>query len=204
MWHILYSVEDKQEIVKALTTFATKYNLPDRFVEVFCKCPPFKKEYGAYSAKAIKKLLPLMRRGKYWTDTAIDDKTTERIKKIINGEFDESICKQVREKCVNLSTLNDFRGLPLWLACYIVYNGHSEAKETTKWESPEDIDIYLRNFKQHSLRNPIVEQVVLETLRTVRDIWKKVGRIDEIHVELGREIKTHQRNVNKSPSRYRQ
>lgn len=189
LWHILYSVEDKQEIVKALTTFATKYNLPDRFVEVFCKCPPFKKEYGAYSAKAIKKLLPLMRRGKYWTDTAIDDKTTERIKKIINGEFDESICKQVREKCVNLSTLNDFRGLPLWLACYIVYNRHSEAKETTKWESPEDIDIYLRNFKQHSLRNPIVEQVVLETLRTVRDIWKKVGRIDEIHVELGREIK---------------
>ena len=47
----------------------------------------------------------------------------------------------------------------------------------------------MRNFKQHSLRNPIVEQVVLETLRTVRDIWKKVGRIDEIHVELGREIK---------------
>ena len=29
----------------------------------------------------------------------------------------------------------------------------------------------------------------METLRTVRDIWKQVGRIDEIHVELGRKMK---------------
>jgi hypothetical protein len=29
----------------------------------------------------------------------------------------------------------------------------------------------------------------LETLRVVRDIWEKVGKIDEIHVELGREMK---------------
>lgn len=53
----------------------------------------------------------------------------------------------------------------------------------------QDIDRYLKNFKQHSLHNPIVEQVITETLRTVRDIWKKEGNIDEIHVELGREMK---------------
>lgn len=78
--------------------------------------------------------------------------------------------------------------MPLWLACYIVYDRHSEAKEITKWKSPEDIDLYLRNFKQHSLRNPIVEQVLTETLRVVRDIWKQYGTIDEIHIELGREM----------------
>jgi len=70
-----------------------------------------------------------------------------------------------------------------------VYDRHSEAKEIEKWEKPEDIDRYLSNFKQHSLRNPIVEQVITETLRTVRDIWRKEGHIDEIHVELGREMK---------------
>ena len=37
--------------------------------------------------------------------------------------------------------------------------------------------------------NPIVEQVITETLRVVRDIWKKEGQIDEIHVDLGREMK---------------
>lgn len=189
LWHILYSVEDKQEIVKALTTFATKHHLPDSFLEAFRKCPPFAKEYGAYSAKAIKKLLPLMRKGGYWDAAAIDKKTLVRIGKIIDGEADEAIGKQTREKCVNLSKLRDFSGLPLWLACYIVYDRHSEAKEITKWECPGDMDAYLKDFRQHSLRNPIVEKIVLETLRTVRDIWQKAGQIDEIHVELGREMK---------------
>ena len=34
-----------------------------------------------------------------------------------------------------------------------------------------------------------MEQVINETLRTVRDIWKQEGHIDEIHIELGREMK---------------
>lgn len=189
LWHILYSVEDKIEIESALRKFASKHDLDDRFADVFKKLPPFKKEYGAYSAKAIKKLLPLMRIGKYWELSNIDDKTKERIDKIITGEWDENIHDRVREKAIKLSDITDFKGLPLWLSCYVVYNRHSEARAIAKWESPEDIDSYLRLFRQHSLRNPIVEQVITETLRTVRDIWKRVGQIDEIHVELGREIK---------------
>lgn len=39
------------------------------------------------------------------------------------------------------------------------------------------------------MRNPIVEQVVTETLRTVRDIWRQYGKIDEIHIEMGRDMK---------------
>ena len=189
LWHILYSVDDKQEIVKALKSFADKNSLNDDFVEVFRKFPPFKKDYGAYSAKAIKKLLSLMRIGKYWNEEAIDEQTKQRISKIITGEYDENMRNRVREKAINLTAISHFRGLPVWLACYIVYDRHSEAKDVTKWEKPEDIDAYLKTFKQHSLRNPIVEQVITETLRTVRDIWKQVERIDEIHVELGREMK---------------
>lgn len=189
LWHILYSVNDKLEIEKALNTFAGKNGLNADFVEVFKKFPPFKAEYGAYSAKAIKKLLPLMRCGKYWDVSLIDDKTKERIEKIITGEYDEKIRARVREKAVDLSDIACFKGLPLWLACYIVYDRHSEEKNIAKWETPADIDAYLASFKQHSLRNPIVEQVVTETLRVVRDIWKRVGKIDEIHVELGREMK---------------
>src|SRR5690606_2112682 len=45
-----------------------------------------------------------------------------------------------------------------------------------------------------SLRNPIVEQVITETLRVVRDIWQHYGNgvkdfFSEIHIELGREMK---------------
>ncbi|MCR5658632.1 MAG: type II CRISPR RNA-guided endonuclease Cas9 [Bacteroidales bacterium] len=189
LWHTLYSVEDKVEIGKALKKYAEKNDLPELFAEVFAKVKPFKKDYGSYSEKAIKKLLPLMRMGKYWSADAIDNKTKERIGKMLTGEYDENIKNRVHEKAINLTDIDHFKGMPIWLACYIVYDRHSEAKEIGKWEKPEDIDSYLKDFKQHSLRNPIVEQVVTETLRTVRDIWKQEGQIDEIHLELGREMK---------------
>ena len=189
LWHILYSIEDKAELNKALKKFAKKHQFNENFAEILSKTKPFKKDYGSYSEKAIKKMLPLMRMGNYWDEGSIDTHTRERIEKVINGEYDDNIKNRVREKAINLTDIRHFRGLPVWLACYIVYDRHSESKEIQKWEKPESIDHYLRNFKHHSLRNPIVEQVITETLRTVRDIWKQEGQIDEIHVELGREMK---------------
>ena len=209
IWHLLYSVTTKVEIdsvfddskknkVKCHKNGTTTYGIYKMLLdsgfssETINRIKNIKfeeKDYGSYSEKAIKKLLPLMRMGKYWNADAIDAKTKERIDKIITGEYDEKIKDRVREKTINLTDISQFKGLPLWLASYVVYDRHSEAKEITKWESPDDIDTYLKNFKQHSLRNPIVEQVVTETLRTVRDIWKQEGNIDEIHIELGREMK---------------
>ena len=189
LWHVLYSVDDKQELGRALETFADKHGFGEAFVETFAKFKPFEKEYGAYSEKAIKRLLPLLRMGKHWSADAIDEATRVRIDKIIDGEYDENIRSRVREKAMNLTDVTKFSGLPLWLACYVVYDRHSEAKDIVRWTSPDDIDGYLRCFKQHSMRNPIVEQVVTETLRTVRDIWRQHGRPDEVHIELGRDMK---------------
>lgn len=190
LWHILYSISSTAELKKALTKFAKKHIKDD--VDGFVKALisfPLDSDHGSYSAKAIKKLLPLMRVGRYWSVEAIDPHTRQRIDKIITGEADDTISNQVREKTVSLRSINDFQGLPLWQACYVVYNRHSEASKTDKWSSPQDIDQYLKEFKQYSLRNPIVEQVVTETLRTVRDIWKQYGTIDEIHLEMGRDLK---------------
>lgn len=194
LWHIIYSVTDKFDFEKTLKSFAKKHHLNEEFVENFKNFKPFKSEYGAYSEKAIKKLLPLMRIGKYWNWENIDDKTKERIDKIITGEFDAEIKNQVREKAIHLTEKNHFQGLQLWLAQYVVYDRHSESDLTEKWYSVNDLDKYLQNFKQHSLRNPIVEQVIMETLRVVKDAWKTYGNgsenfFDEIHIELGREMK---------------
>lgn len=195
IWHIIYSVNDKIEYEKALKSFARKNHLDENsFFEAFKKFPPFKNEYGSFSEKAIKKLLPLMRLGKYWNYADIDKYSRERIQKIITGEYDENIKDKVREKAVHLTTENDFQGLQLWLAQYIVYGRHSEASMIGKWNSADDLEEFLKEFKQHSLRNPIVEQVITETLRVVKDIWMKYGNgakdfFDEIHIELGREMK---------------
>jgi CRISPR-associated endonuclease Csn1 len=189
LWHILYSVEDKQELTKALKSFADKHSLSEEFVSMFKKFPAFKKEYGAYSAKAIKKLLSVMRMGSYWNEHDIPADLLSRINKIIDGEVDDNIDIRTRERVSGLKSISDFSALPVWLACYVVYGRHSEAKDIQHWKNPDELDSYIKSFKQNSLRNPIVEQVITESLRTVRDIWKQVGSIDEIHVELGREMK---------------
>jgi len=194
LWHLLYSISDKKEIERALDNENSKLNLSLEIRQEFKKIKPFVNEYGAYSEKAIKKLLPLMRMGKYWSYELIDENTKDRIQKIINGEFDEKIKNRVREKTINLQTENDFGALPLWLTSYIIYDRHSEAGEILQWKTPNQLEEYIKEFKQHSLRNPIVEQVVVETLRVVKDIWQYYGDgkekfFDEIHVELGRDMK---------------
>ena len=186
IWHILYSVSDKVELVQALTHYADKHQLLDIFVEKLSKVKPFAADYGAYSEKAIRRLLSIMRSGKYWNVETIDTKTQERIAHILTGEVNSLISNQVRDKLQDMNQLEDFQGLPLWLAEYVVYDVR---RNDTKWEKPEDIDTYLQEFRLHSLNNPIVEQVVKESLRTVRDIWKQEGHIDEIHLELGRNLK---------------
>lgn len=103
LWHLLYSIEDKQELEKALCTFANRNDLEEQpFVKAFAKFPPFKKDYGAYSAKAISKLLPLMRCGKFWSEDAFDENTRLRIQHIIDGECDDAIRNRVREKTMHL------------------------------------------------------------------------------------------------------
>lgn len=113
LWHILYSVDDKIEIGKALKKFEKKHSLPETFADVFEKVKPFKKDYGSYSEKAIKKLLSLMRMGKYWNYDVIDAKTKDRIQKILTGEYDENIKNKVREKAISLTQNSYFQGLPV-------------------------------------------------------------------------------------------
>lgn len=217
LWHLIYSVTDKKEYEKALATFAEKNELPiETFVAAFKKFSPFESSYGAYSEKAVKKLLPLMRLGSYWQESEISDKIKGRIENItsrlntvdydiekIESIADDDIPKRLLKSFAKEKNReNPIKGLNTYQACYAIYNRHSELGDLVQWRQPLDIDNYLKSFKQHSLRNPIVEQVVLETLRVVRDIWSTYGEkeivkgkelykpfFDEIHVELGREMK---------------
>ena len=190
LWHILFSVNDLKELLKGLKKFAFKNNLPTDFADVFVKIKPFDNDYGSYSEKAIKKLLSLMRFGKSWTADLVDKSTKQRIENLINAEYDDKIQNRIREKAIELQKIEDYQGLPLWLASYIIYNRHSEEGNIQFWKRPSDI----RLLQQHSLRNPIVEQVINETLKVVKNIWTEYGQsnpsfFDEIHIELGREMK---------------
>ncbi len=199
LWHMLYSIDDRNVLRKALESYrnerlnaedSRKLELPGSFVEEFLHIKHFNREYAAYSEKTIKRLLPLLRCGHLWNIDAIDKKTTTNIQRFIEGEIDEQVSERIRRTGIKLETIQDFHHLPLWIASYIVYGRHAESNETDKWKTPAQLMAFINGFRQHSMRNPIVEQCILETLRTVHDVWKEVGHIDEIHVEMGRSMKS--------------
>lgn len=191
LWHILYSLSEEKEIVNALRN-KKYFTLPETIITHLSKLPEFKNQYASLSSKAINKLLPLMRLGKYW-DFVFNGGTLERINKIV-GEFDESISEKVREeiKKLNFRAAEDFKGLPTYIATYIVYGRHSERRNEAKYETFDDFKIK-EVIPYNSIRNPVVEKIIRETLSLLKDIWKNeaLGRPDFIHVELAREMKNN-------------
>lgn len=204
LWHFFYSVKKKDEFTKGLSNIISrllnKSGLSKDFhadlVKNFSSFGGYTNDYGIYSEKAIKKMLPFLRLGKYWNEKDVQN--------ILSKENQEVRQKVLDKEEIN-GELKDFQGLWVSSACYLVYGRYSEVGEVQFWQSPYDIENYLKNeFRQHSLNNPTVEKILVETLYVVKDIWKyygeKIGTDDEgkiiynklfdrIHIELGREMK---------------
>jgi len=212
LWHIIYSISssDITKSTKGIRTALKSFNLPNNVVDAFTRIEEIKKEYAAYSSKAIKKLLTVMRCGKYWNwqeieqteiktpESPIDKpekiKLSERIDKIIDDGWERDIKVDKRTgEIINerqFKKREQFSGLPVWLAGYIVYGRHSERESNKKFTQEEIKRLDITNLVPHnSLRNPIVEQVVRETLAVVKDVCNEYGQPDEIHIEIGRDLK---------------
>ncbi|QOR76633.1 MAG: hypothetical protein IMW88_03565 [Thermoflavifilum sp.] len=200
------------KIQKGIQTALKKYfsEMPYEIIAELSLMKEFKKEYAAYSAMALKKLLALMRCGKYWSwdviekteikspDSPIDNpqkiKLSERIDGIIQNGWERDIMVDKRtgeliEKRL-FKSREQFSGLPVWMAGYVVYGRHSERETTDKYTSEQIRNLnVLELVKPNSLRNPIVEQVVREAILVTKDICNTFGQPDEIHIELARELK---------------
>jgi len=178
------------------------FKLPLNVALSISKLPELKKEYGSYSAMAIKKMLPVMRCGQYWKQEDILQTVRERAEEIsvrlndINHNVrriieiaDDDVQKQVLKSFIEKDDLT--KGLATYQAAYLIYDRHSE-KIKTSINSVEDFGKYIqKQIPTNSLRNPIVEKVVRETMFLVRDIWKRYGTINEIHIEIGRNLKNN-------------
>jgi CRISPR-associated endonuclease Csn1 len=185
IWHILYSIDDEKQIHNAF-----KSQFPDFSEELITELSDinFEKQYGSISSKACKKLLPLMRAGNYFELNNIHAKTTERITRLMNAEEDERdkyVEDVIKDKLSKIDSIIDCQGLSYWEAASIVYGSHSD-KPVEKYTASE----FIQPLTRHSLRNPIVEQIVNETLSIVKAVWDTwEQRPDEIRVELSRELR---------------
>lgn len=196
LWHFFYSVKKKEERLRGLPNLIGKLlanaemdqEWKNKIIETLNSISTYKNEYGTYSEKAIKKLLPFMRLGKYWKQEDVENiKTVDDIKPEVLTK--ENIAGEI----------SDFQGLWVSSACYLVYGRYSEVGDAKKWAQPSDIIEYLKNeFKHNSLNNPVVEKVVRETLMVVHDIWTTFGEIDRTYFDdKGNEVKLFKKYFDK-------
>lgn len=195
LWHIVYSLPEEKDIINALSN--NKYfEMPDAVIKHISKLPEFKSQYASLSTKAINNLLPLMRIGKYWNEQDVNNllQKFEKYRDLDKTKEDNSLPIIIRKEIEkrNLKDIYDLAGLPTFLAAYIIYGRHSERANEAKYETLDDFKVK-EIIPYNSLRNPVVEKVIRETLNLVKDVWKNenLGRPDYIHVELGREMKNN-------------
>ena len=105
----------------------------------------------------------------------------------INEVADDDVQKQLLKSFISKKE-NLLKSLNTYQACYLTYDRHSERVNNEKYSQSSEFNI-MEKLPNNSLRNPVVEQVIREALFLVKDVWTQYGQPDEIHIEMGRELK---------------
>lgn len=139
LWHTLYSINDKDELFKVLTE---KFGIEDEEILNNLYALDFvKADYANKSAKFIRKLIPLLKKGLMYSE-----------------------------------------------ACAILGKNHSNS--LTKEENEiRELQHHLTPLHKGDLRQPVVEKILNQTINVVNAIIDEYGEIDEVRVELARELK---------------
>lgn len=139
LWHTLYSINDKDELFKVLSE---KFGIKDEETLNRLYALDFVKAgYANKSAKFIRKLLPLLKRGMMYSE-----------------------------------------------ACTLLGVNHSNSMTKEETMSRE-LQPRLTPLLKGELRQPIVEKILNQTINVVNSIIDEYGEIDEVRVELARELK---------------
>lgn len=197
LWNILYNEKGNEYDLKSdrtskVLSFLKKYNpnIPNADgTAIQISKIKFTRNYASLSLKAIEKILPLVRCGKYFNNE-LSNSLNEKIIRLHNENVNDPFEKAAQEYLDNNIDLLVNGGIMNAYATILVYDKHT-AKEYTE---NERIDNYqqIRRLEQGELRNPLVEQLISETLMVVKDIWKEFKeKPDEIRIELARELKNN-------------
>ena len=143
LWHILYSIEDKEAMRRALTKQLgiSEADLDAGLLDQLFKVDFVKQGYANKSIRFISKLLPHLMQGQMYSEAA----------KRAGKRHSESL------------TLDELQTRPLL----------------------DKIPVLQRN----SLRQPVVEKILNQMINLVNQLKADYGEIDEVRVELARELK---------------
>ena len=143
LWHILYSIEDREEMRSALIgqLGIKAEDLDSGLMDALYKIDFVKQGYGNKSAKFICKLLPHLQEGKMYSEAAE--------------------------------------------AAGIRHSDSMTAQERDERSLLDEIPLLQKN----ALRQPVVEKILNQMINLVNALKREHGEIDEVRVELARELK---------------
>jgi hypothetical protein len=158
---------------------------------------------GQISAKAIRKLLPLMKIYSENETIKYNYKIKEKIDLLLQEnryEIEKNI--PIEERLFNLreyisdakarkrlstyTNISHFSGLSYWEAAAVIYGQHSS--QDSKKPEETNIEKLFETVKRNSVNNPVVEKIVNEAIKLCKEIYLKYG-FDEVRIELSRELK---------------
>ncbi len=195
IWDLLYNgkgneYEIESDRNKAIANYLRDKGINDSDFDkivVAISCIKFPRDYASISLKTIKKALPLIRAGKYFSldkfSNEINNKVTKLLNEVVNDPYEKSLQNYLEN---NESIVLTEGGFVNSFALMLLYGQHT-AKEISEDEIYKNFN-QIKALKQNSLRNPLVEQMINESLMVVKDTWKHYGKPDEIKVELAREL----------------
>ncbi len=205
LWSILYNgkgneYEINSERNKMLSDFLREFEIDkeDNFnkIVIAISTIKFKRDYANISLKAVQKSLPLIRAGKYFSSDKFDNTVNDKIIKLLNENASDPYEVSLQDYLENNEQLIlEEGGFVNAYALMLLYGKHT-AKEIKDDEIYKTYD-KIKALKRNSLRNPLVEQIVNETLMLVKDIWKKYGKPDEIKIEFARELQNSKKEREK-------
>ncbi|ATA76596.1 type II CRISPR RNA-guided endonuclease Cas9 [Capnocytophaga canimorsus] len=197
LWNILYNEKGNEydltsDRTSKVLEFINKYGnniVDDNAEEIAIKISKIKfaRAYSSLSLKAIERILPLVRAGKYFNND-FSQQLQSKILKLLNENVEDPFAKAAQTYLDNNQSVLSEGGVGNSIATILVYDKHT-AKEYSHdelYKSYKEINL----LKQGDLRNPLVEQIINEALVLIRDIWKNYGiKPNEIRVELARDLK---------------
>jgi CRISPR-associated endonuclease Csn1 len=196
LWNILYNAKGNEydlesdrtsKVLAFIKPYSTDLIDAEQIAIQISKIK-FSRSYAALSLKAIEKILPLVRVGKYFNEE-LSASLKEKIIRLLNEKLTDPFEKSAQEYLDNNVNVLAEGGIMNAYATILVYAKHT-AKE---YDENERINDYkqIKRLTQGELRNPLVEQLISEALMLVKDIWKQYGKPHEIRLELARELKNN-------------
>jgi len=203
LWHVLHSYDDKLKVEEWVLK-----NLPaDKGLAKALADFHFKSEYNSLSRRALRRILPFLKRGFQFHEAVVLGGVVNALGKVryeglpseAKSELEDNILGIVsrKEKGGYLEKIKEYLTLEFGSSETDLKKLYHHSVETTKIKVRDRLPVGPDADREITgIRNPVVIQAIFELRKVVNDLLNRFGKFDIIKVELARDLKSSKQRRN--------